>query len=165
MKNGHILAIPSPLWQGVTCCYLGWIGWIGGRWLIFRDTDRPPANKPESLSLFISHYEIVTSQLQSNHYDVHWAFCPDDIAVICGTVHRAWQGAYHTVWEWSAVGKVCMCCTIPNNTLLHRYWPSYDQRLYSQCLKQFWFPGGVTHTLMPTLRINNEKKSNKKTDQ
>ena len=138
---------------------------LEGRWLIFRDTDRPPANKPESLSLFISHYEIVTSQLQSNHYDVHWAFCPDDIAVICGTVHRAWQGAYHTVWEWSAVGKVCMCCTIPNNTLLHRYWPSYDQRLYSQCLKQFWVPGGVTHTLMPTLRINNEKKSNKKTDQ
>ena len=86
----------------------------------------------------------------------------DQICYICTMLHTLYSqyckvdiGA---VWS-NLLSTLCRTHSVPNT--VRQTWGPYDQRLYSQCPKQFWVAGGVTHTTMPTLRANNEKKKRK----
>ena len=117
------------------------IGFVGFTMcLIFLEN---PRQHRKSLRLVISHYEIVSSQLRSNHCDIHWAFCLSDWDAALLKSEAQWIIA-HVV-----VGGCCNTLSITTtNSCTHSSWwpPSYDQRLYSRCLEQWFEYQGASRT-------------------
>ena len=122
-------------------CVFIHIGFVGFTMcLIFLEN---PRQHRKSLRLVISHYEIVSSQLRSNHCDIHWAFCLSDWDAALLKSEAQWIIA-HVV-----VGGCCNTLSITTtNSCTHSSWwpPSYDQRLYSRCLEQWFEYQGASRT-------------------
>ena len=140
----------------------GHSGEKSNKWLISRGHGYPARQHPESLWLFISHYKIVASQLQSNHDDVHWAFCPN--AIQCSDLQRCSGWMFESgVWT---VGKSCMHSMAHIGRMISGSIPNarssseFQGGSRTHCKAHQWYrvffnlknPGVVMHTRIPTLQ-------------
>ena len=124
-----------------SCVYSYWFCWFYNVFDI--PWKSPTTSQVTALRLVISHYEIVSSQLRSNHCDIHWAFCLSDWDAALLKSEAQWIIA-HVV-----VGGCCNTLSITTtNSCTHSSWwpPSYDQRLYSRCLEQWFEYQGASRT-------------------